>query len=222
MLDRGHLAVLAAVPALAGVLAARARARPAAARPIRVALAGAIGLHELAWYALALGRGWVDPPFGLPLHLCDLVLWATVYGLLSLDRRVLEVVYYLALGGTGMALLTPDLGAALPSWPAVAFFVAHGGVVAAVLFLALSGALRPGPRSWWRAFLWVNGYAAVVGTFNAVFGTNYFYLCEKPGAPSLLDLLGPWPWYVVAGEVVALALFALLSLPFRGRPAGSG
>ena len=215
MLDPGHLAVLAAVPILAAGLAIWARARPAVVRPLRTALAVAIGLHEAAWYVLALARGWVAPPFGLPLHLCDLVLWATVYGLLSLDRRVLENVYYLGLGGTGMALLTPDLAAALPSWPAIAFFVAHGGVVASVLFLVLSGALRPGPGSWWRAFLWVNAYAAVVGAVNAIFGTNYFYLCEKPRAPSLLDLLGPWPWYVVAGEGVALALFALLYLPFR-------
>ena len=216
MFDPGHLAVLGAVPALGAGLAAWARARPGAARPLRFALAAAIGLHEISWYALALARGWVDPPFGLPLHLCDLVLWATVYGLVSLDRRVLEVAYYLALGGTGMALLTPDLAAALPSWPAIAFFVAHGGVVAAILFLVLSGSLRPGARSWWRAFLWVNGYAAAVGTVNAVFGTNYFYLCEKPRSPSLLDLLGPWPWYVVVGEGVALALFGLLYLPFRG------
>jgi hypothetical integral membrane protein (TIGR02206 family) len=222
MLDSGHIAVLAAVPSLAVGLAAWARARPVVARPLRAALAAAVGLHELAWYALALARGWVDPPFGLPLHLCDLVLWATVYGLLALDRRVLEVAYYLGLGGTGMALLTPDLAAALPSWPAVAYFVAHGGVVASLLFLALSGALRPGPRSWWRAFLWVNAYAAAVGAVNAVFGTNYFYLCEKPRAPSLLDLMGPWPWYLVAGEGVALALFGLLYLPFRPGARGRG
>ncbi|HSN90398.1 MAG TPA: TIGR02206 family membrane protein [Anaeromyxobacteraceae bacterium] len=222
MLDAGHIAVLAAVPAVATGLAAWARARPTAAGALRRALAAAVGLHEISWYAMALARGWVDPPFGLPLHLCDLVLWATVYGLLALDRRVLEVVYYLGLGGTGMALLTPDLAAALPSWPAVAFFVAHGGVVAAILFLVLSGALRPGPRSWWRAFLWVNGYAALVGAVNAIFGTNYFYLCEKPRAPSLLDLMGPWPWYLVAGEGVALALFALLYLPFRGRSGARG
>jgi hypothetical integral membrane protein (TIGR02206 family) len=215
MLEPGHLAALGAVPALAAGLALVARGRPAVARRVRIALAAAVGLHELSWYALALGLGWVDPPFGLPLHLCDLVLWATVYGLVALDRRVLEVVYYLGLGGTGMALLTPDLAAALPSWPAVAFFVAHGGVVAGILFLVLSGALRPGPRSWWRAFLWVNGYAAAIGAVNAVFGTNYFYLCERPSSPSLLDLLGPWPWYVVAGEGVALALFGLLYLPFR-------
>jgi uncharacterized membrane protein YwaF len=40
------------------------------------------------------------------------------------------------------------------------------------------------------------------------------YLSAKPQNASLLDLLGPWPWYVVASEGVALGGFLLLYLPF--------
>ena len=41
------------------------------------------------------------------------------------------------------------------------------------------------------------------------------YLCGKPKGASLLDSLGPWPNYLLAGGVVALALFWLLWLPVR-------
>lgn len=212
-----HVAILAAVPLAAAALAAAVRARPGVVRPLCRALAAAIALNELAWYRHALALGWVRPPHGLPLDLCDVTLWLTVYALSTLAPWALEAVYFLGLAGSGMALLTPDLAdVPFPSYAAVQFFLAHGGVVGSVLFLAFAGILRPRPGAWWRAFLGVNAFAAAVALFNAVFQTNYMYLCEKPRSGTLLDWLGPWPVYVIAADVVALALLFLLSLPFRG------
>jgi hypothetical protein len=56
-----------------------------------------------------------------------------------------------------------------------------------------------------------------VFAFNVVVGTNYGYLNAKPSAASALDLLGPWPWYLLA-EVVIVAPSGRSS-PCRGRPA---
>ncbi len=212
-----HLAIVAAVPLAAWALTALVRRRPDAARPVRLGLAAALAANELAWYAYAIARGWVNPPDGLPLDLCDVVLWLAVAALAVPGPWLLEMVYFLGLAGSGMAALTPDIGAPFPSYPAVKFFVGHGGVVAAILFLVFTGQLRPRPGSWWRVFLYVNAYAALVALFDARFGTNYMYLREKPRSGTLLDLLGPWPWYILGGEVVALALLWLLHLPFRRR-----
>ncbi|MDH3865332.1 MAG: YwaF family protein, partial [Gammaproteobacteria bacterium] len=56
--------------------------------------------------------------------------------------------------------------------------------------------------------------------------SNYMDTGQKPATPSLLDMLGPWPWYLLAGELIAVLLVLLLYLPFaladrRARRAGS-
>ena len=210
-----HLAILAAVPAGARALASAARRRPGLLRPIRLVLAATIALDAAAWFGFTVSRGWFRPPHGLPLDLCNVVLWIVVIALAVPRAWALEVTYYLGVGGSGMALLTPDVGGDVPWYAAVQFFVAHGAVVGSVLFLVWAGALRPRPGSWWRVFVALLVYAAAVALFDLRTGTNYMYLREKPASGSLLDLLGPWPWYVLAAAGVALLLLWLLYLPFR-------
>jgi uncharacterized membrane protein YwaF len=44
--------------------------------------------------------------------------------------------------------------------------------------------------------------------------TNFGYLAHPPPNPSLIDHLGPWPYYIIGLETIALVLFLLLTLPF--------
>jgi len=43
------------------------------------------------------------------------------------------------------------------------------------------------------------------------------FLRAKPDTPTLLDDLGPWPWYILSATALGLALFAILDAPFRLR-----
>ena len=162
-------------------------------------------------------HGQLTFPFKLPLHLCDLTLYLTVIALFTLSPAVFDVAYCCALAGTSMALLTPDLWENFPSVSTVQYFIAHGLVVAAALYLVWSRLARPRRGSVARAMLAINLLAAFDGVFNWIFKTNYMYLCAKPANASLLDFLGPWPWYIVATEGVAFVLFRLLCLPYRGQ-----
>ncbi len=174
----------------------------------------------MVWWTYRLRQEGFRFPEGLPLQLSDLVIWLTIIALLANSLGAFEVAYYAGLTTAAMAVLTPDLWAPLASYPSIYFFLEHGGVIVALLTLVWGGMARPRPGSVWRALAATNLWAAAVGAFNAVFGTNYMYLCRKPAGASILDYLGPWPWYLVAGEAIAVALFWLLWLPFRGRSSG--
>lgn len=210
-----HFGILAAVPLIAFGLARLVRTRPSTGSLIRRSLGWFLIVNEIVWYSYRYSTEGFRFPEGLPLQLCDAMVWLTAAALLSLNAWVFETAYLVGIAGAGMALLTPDLWAPLLSYPSIYFFVAHGAIVAGLLFLIWSGLMRLRKGCVWRALIAVNIFAIAVGGFNAIFGTNYMYLCRKPQGASLLDWLGPWPVYLLAGEVAALLLFWLLWLPFR-------
>ncbi len=134
--------------------------------------------------------------------------------LLTLSHAIFDIAYYWAIAGATQSLFTPNLVNPTP-FLSVWFFLDHGLIVCATLYLIWSAQARPRPGSIARSLIAANLYAAAVGTFDFVFKTNYMFLRSKPPTPSLLDFLGPWPWYILVGEFIALGLFLLLYLPFR-------
>jgi hypothetical integral membrane protein (TIGR02206 family) len=154
--------------------------------------------------------------YSLPLELCHWVLIAAVIGLVRPSQLSSEITYFWGAAGTLQATLTPDITEGFPSWEFIQFFWSHGGILLATVYFIARG-FRPRRGSVLRMMLALNVYAAVVGIIDAVLGWNYGYLCAKPLQPSLLDFLGPWPWYLLWVELIALASFLLLDLPWKLR-----
>jgi len=150
--------------------------------------------------------------YSLPLDLCDLVLIACVVSLFRPNRFTTEIAYFWGLGGVVQATVTPDLATAFPSWGFVQFFWGHGATLLAIVFLASDPDFKPRKNSILRMMVALNIYALAVGGINAVAGWNYGYLCRKPSMPSLLDWLGPWPWYLLSLELIAFLTFLILDL----------
>ena len=214
-----HLCLLLAIALGCGALSLLCRRRPVAGRAVRLAAGWGIVVNELIWWTFRYSHEGVHL-WNLPFQLCDVTLWMSALACLTLNPRVVEFAYFGGLAGAGMALVTPDLWTPWPSYPAIYFFLAHGGIVLAVSVLVF-GRIHPlGAGAVWRAYAMLLGFAAAIGAVDAATGANFMYLCRKPKGASLLDSLGPWPNYLLAGGVVALALFWLLWLPVR--PAGTG
>jgi len=218
-----HLAVLfltLAIPALL-ILLVRSRGGERRIPPIVWSLSVILILNEviLLFHVWRLG---LPVKEHLPLQLCDWATFTCVAALLRRHRLAYELTYFWGLAGTLQAVITPDLQEAFPDPGFITFFVAHSGIIVGILFLTLGLGMRPTLRSLWRAFLGLQVYAAVTVILDLWLRTNFGYLLRKPARPSLLDYLGPWPWYIASLEVVGLALFFLFYTPFAVRPPSRG
>ncbi|HSD27048.1 MAG TPA: TIGR02206 family membrane protein [Vicinamibacteria bacterium] len=210
-----HLASLASVAALAVSLVALVRARPGLGRPLRLTLAAAITTLVVFEFSVGAREGWLGWTALLPLELCDAALVLAVITLVVPRRATAEVVYFWAVSGTLLAMLTPELAWGFPRWEFVVFFGLHGLVLVAALVLVFGLGFRPRPGAPLRVWGITAAWAAAVGLVDLACGANYMYLRRKPLAATPLDWMGPWPVYIVVGAGIALGLFVLLGLPFR-------
>ena len=87
-------------------------------------------------------------------------------------------------------------------------------MLAAGIFLVAGRRIYPRPGAPLRVFLITIGFAAVAGLADLLTGANYMYLRIKPVAGSLLNVMGPWPWYIASGAVLAILFLTLLNTPF--------
>jgi len=179
-------------------------------RALRYSIALVLLGNETIAYVAALAHGVVR----IPLQLCDLALLATLCALLRPRPLIGTVAYFWGWAGSLQAILTPDLREAFPDYWWAKFFISHCGVVLSVVYLAATGRVNPTHRSVWTLFGLTNLYALTAGAVNWFAGTNFGYLAHKPLQPSLLDAFGPWPYYIVGMELVALASFYLYYAPF--------
>jgi hypothetical integral membrane protein (TIGR02206 family) len=212
-----HVWTVVVIAGATAALVAAARLRPGpwtllAARALAVVLVG----DEVAWwiYLVATHANRAELLYALPFQLCDAAIFVSAFALWFRRQILVEVTYFWGLAGTIQAVITPDLPQHFPSFPFIQYYVAHGGVVAAALFLVVG--LGQWPRR--RAVIWVAAltivYAGFVGLLDAVTGADYMYLRAKPASATLLDLLGPWPWYVGWAALIGIALFLILDTPF--------
>ncbi|MES2705420.1 MAG: TIGR02206 family membrane protein [Verrucomicrobiota bacterium] len=209
-----HLTVLALVPLTAGLLILRARRHPDRVRSQNWALA--VFMLALFPIALALGwtQGWLTLENAMPCQLCDVTAACAAVALITRRQRWAEIAWFWGIAGTLNGLLTPTVTDEFPAPAFFLFFALHGGVVISAFYLVFGLRLKPERGAVWRVLGWAQVYFVVASLVNFIAGTNYGYLRAKPPQASLLDVLGPWPWYLLALEGVAVIFFNLLYLPF--------
>ena len=153
----------------------------------------------------------------LPLHLSDLAWMAAALALWTAWRWAAALTYFWGLVLTTQAIVTPSLGEDFPDVRFLAFWALHLLVVWAAVYLVWGRGLAPRWREYRIALVATLGWAGGAYAFNLAADTNYGYLVRKPSSGSLLDLLGPWPLYVIAEVAIVAAIWALMTWPWERR-----
>ncbi|MBN1698533.1 MAG: TIGR02206 family membrane protein [Spirochaetales bacterium] len=163
------------------------------------------------WYA---AYGIFSCADSLPLHLCGFAIILMPFMLIMKNKTVFELLYFWGLAGATQALLTPDLTYDFPHWVYFRFFFAHGLIILGCIYMVFVEKYRPAWKSILKTFIVTNILMLLIAPLNWATGGNYFFMCHKPETGSLLDFLGPWPWYLLSLQGVGLLIFVIYYMPF--------
>jgi hypothetical integral membrane protein (TIGR02206 family) len=182
---------------------------------VRFSLATILILQEISYHLWRLHTGEWSIQIMLPLHLCSLFVWLGAFMLLTKNRFIYDFAYFIGIAGALQAFLTPDISDyGFPHYRFFHVLISHGSIMLAPLYMTIVERYRPTWKSFVKVFLWMNVYMVFVFGVNWMIGSNYMFVNHKPETASLLDILGPWPIYLLAAEGVAFVMFFLLYLPF--------
>lgn len=180
-------------------------------------LAGVTLIVCLVVNAWPLLPGNFDLSWSLPIHVCDVTSACVPLALLG-RRTPRALVYFWGLGLSTQGFITPDL----QDGPAKAgfwmFWLAHFSVVGGALYDVIARGYRPPWRDWRTAVAFGLTYIALLLAVDLSLGVNYGYVGRgTPGQPTIVDVLGPWPWRVPVIVGLAVAAMTLLMVPWQVR-----
>jgi hypothetical integral membrane protein (TIGR02206 family) len=215
--DVTHWVVLILLAAGVGVLASfggRFRATRISRTAGRVFALVLVAFHlPILIYDLTPAR--FDIEHSLPFQISDLTWMVAACALWFRWPWAYALTYYWGLTLVPQALITPALDApGFPDIDFISFWGQHLLVLWAAVYLTWWIGMRPNWRGFAVAAVVTVGWGLVMLVFNQFSGTNYMFVSRKPDNPSLLDIMGEWPWYLGAELVIGLAGWALLTWPW--------
>ena len=181
-------------------------------RVLAAIIAGGFVCEQLLY---ALRHEWTVQ-VNLPLQLSDAVTVMSIAALWRPESALLvELVYFWALSASVQAVVTPDLKQSFPDPLFFTYYATHSGAIAAACLLVFGARRAPRPDAHWRVYAITAAFAAVAAIATILTGGNYMFLRRKPAGGSLLDVMGPWPVYILAGAAAALVIFVALAAVAR-------
>jgi hypothetical integral membrane protein (TIGR02206 family) len=153
----------------------------------------------------------------LPLELSNISVILVIILLWTGNRWLFGIVFFVGIGGAIQAIVTPVLSFGWPHFRFIHFFYTHILVIWTVFYFLWCRGYRVTFKSVVKAMIFLNVLLPLIYAVNVAVDGNYWFVRRKPGGVSLLDFLGPHPWYIVGMEATAFLLFTFLWLLFGNR-----
>lgn len=151
----------------------------------------------------------------LPFHFSDALRVVTAVALITRARWAIAISYYWGLTLNLQSVLTPDLNYFhIPPLEFTIYWFLHIVALLAPIVLVWGSGHRPTWRGYGIAYAATLIWAGIAIAVNALTGANYAYLSRAPAGPSVLDVLGPWPVYILWEAALLAIVWALMTWPW--------
>lgn len=141
----------------------------------------------------------------LPFHLCAMSELIAIVMLMTRSQLLFELLVFWSTGAIH-AFITPELTHGKGTYELIGYGISHGAVILAAFYGTLVLKIELPKNAWWKVFLITQLCIPVIGLINYLSGGNYMFLCQRPNADNPF-IIGEWPWYIIALEIVVLVHF---------------
>ena len=150
----------------------------------------------------------------LPLHLCLIVIILSIFMMFFHSEVLFQPVYFWSIGAF-FAILMPDIRDGMSNFASQSFFITHFFILFSTAYAFVHFRFRPTKAGFLCSFLLLVTLAFIMYFVNNKLGTNFLYVNHPPVTKSLMDFMGPWPYYIFSLAGIDIAISFFMYLPFR-------
>jgi hypothetical integral membrane protein (TIGR02206 family) len=149
----------------------------------------------------------------LPLQLCSLSTFLSLFLFLKPNQKVFNLLYFIGLLPAILSMVTPDIVYQFPHFRFLKYFLHHSAIPLAVLYFILFEGYRVPKNAVTTSYLTLNVIAVPIFFLNRLLGTNFFFLASPSETETLLSFFGSGIMYYISLEIAAIIVFIVTYIP---------
>jgi len=152
---------------------------------------------------------WFFGMFSVPLHICSFGVFLSIILLLTDNKKVFEILFFVGIFGGLLALFIPNtLGYTFYNMRYYHFIVLHMSITIVPIYYYKAYGFRIKLSSIYKTFGYFILVSPLVIYVNYIKDKNYMFIGDKPDI--IAHLLPEWPYYIIVFAVLAFIMFHIL------------